>query len=316
VKVKTVINFEPKNFTSSNVRTIFIEDIDRIDCAIFSPSQGIMGQSWHVDVFLSGSVDENGFIHDFSHLRKLVKNVLRSSIDHALLIPIMSKQVAFKETDKGEHWDLKAFSRLTNYEAQWEYTCPKGAVYPIRSVNISKSIVEQECSRLIRHRLPTQVEKVSVKLREEIAESQATFFRYTHGITNHDGLCQRLFHGHRSLIGIHIDGERREDLEQFVAHELLGSSVHVASVSQIESGHVEAGKRGSGLEPISISYEGQGGHYRAKIPARNLFVVQGETSIETIAYQLVKDLKERMDISSKIQVLCCEGIGKGALAEL
>jgi 6-pyruvoyl-tetrahydropterin synthase len=305
--------YEGKN---SSARSIFIEDITRIDCSVFSPSQGIMGQSWHVDIELTGVPDEHGFIYDFGKLRKLVRAVFSSTIDHALLIPIMSKQVSFTETAEGERWNLTAFSRLTNQEARWEYICPKGAVYPMRTLNINLNAVEQECARLIRHRLPTQIEKVSVKLREEIADYQASFFRYTHGITVHEGMCQRLFHGHRSLLTVRVDGERREDLENFVTHELFGSSVHIAGSKQIVDGEYLVGHRSKANAPVVLSYEVERGRYQASLPGNHVFVVDGETTIETIAFELVKVLKEKLDLPSKIQVICHEGIGKGAIAEL
>ena len=47
---------------------LFINDIDRIDCAIFDPSIGVVGQSWAVDVTVYGKLDANGFVYDFSNL--------------------------------------------------------------------------------------------------------------------------------------------------------------------------------------------------------------------------------------------------------
>jgi L-lactate utilization protein LutC len=76
------------------------------------------------------------------------------------------------------------------------------------------------------------------------------------------------------------------------------------------------GHRSKSNAPVVLSYEVERGRYQASLPGNHVFVVDGETTIETIAFELVKVLKEKLDLPSKIQVICHEGIGKGAIAEL
>lgn len=292
------------------VGTLFIKDIDRLDCAVFDPSIGVVGQSWYVDIEVTGQLDENGFVYDFSHLKKLVKSVLKSSLDHALIIPVQSTHVHYQETASGEMWHLKAKTRLTGLDSDWTYQCPKGAVYPIRAVKISKEIIEQECARLIRHRLGESIGKVSVKFRAELGAGADSFFRYTHGITDHQGLCQRLFHGHRSKIEVYVSGDRRRDLEQYLAHDLFGSSIHIASRSQVVKNDNDKD------DVICLVYQGTLGHYKAKLPSNRVFFVNEQTSIERISQQLVKLLGEKIGQSKGVKVVCYEGIDKGASAEL
>ena len=114
------------------IGTLFIKDVDRIDCATFEPNQGVTGKSWYVDIYVTGQLDSNGFVYDFSHLKKLVKSVLKNTIDHALLIPIQVSRwntkllikVSFGPSSQG---------RLSGIDSTWTYKCPKGAVYPVRS---------------------------------------------------------------------------------------------------------------------------------------------------------------------------------------
>lgn len=304
-----------KNSVSAPSGTLFIKDVDRIDCAVFEPSFGVVGYSWHVDIAVSGPLDHNGFVHDFSHIKKLLKQTLRTSVDHSLLIPIMSRQVHYQEMPDTETWILKAKGRLTGTNAEWEYRCPKGAVFPIRAVVIDEEVIEQEIARLMRHRLPATITDIKLTLREEDAESTAAFFRYTHGITEHEGLCQRLFHGHRSLIEIYVDNERRPDLEHYIAREVFGSNIHIASQRQIISGEFRVGCRGTSDEPLLINYSGSFGSYLARIPANRVFVTQDETSIESITRDLAQILAQKDTSGAKIKILCYEGIGKGAIAE-
>ncbi|HYX34034.1 MAG TPA: 6-carboxytetrahydropterin synthase [Oligoflexus sp.] len=298
---------------------LFINDVDKIDCAIFDPSVGVVGQSWYVDITVSGQLDSNGFVYDFSHLKKLVKQVLKSSLDHTLIIPVQSKLVHYQETDRGELWRLQAKSRLTGVNSEWSYLCPKGAVYPIRSVQVTREIVEQECSRLVRHRLPEEIHSVEIHLRKEEERAGYSFFRYSHGITGHEGLCQRLFHGHRSVVEVYVADERRHDLEQWLAHEVLGSIVHIASMSQLvnPAADLRPGVRSEHQTPLTIAYEASKGHYEATVPANRVFLVEGETSIESIAQELARLIgNEGVDLGVPIKVKCFEGIGKGAIAEL
>lgn len=298
---------------------LFINDIDKIDCAIFDPSVGVVGQSWYVDITVAGLLDSNGFVYDFSLLKKLVKQVLKSTVDHTLVIPAQSKLVHYQETERGELWRLQAKSRLTGVNSDWSYLCPKGAVYPMRAMQVTREIIEAECSRLIRHRLPEEISSVEVHLRKEEVVSGQSFFRYSHGITGHEGLCQRLFHGHRSLIEVQVADERRHDLEQWLAHEVLGSVVHIASLKQLVNppAGVKSGTRANNTDPLTISYKGSLGDYEATVPANRVFLVEDETSIESIAYELAKLIaNEGIEIGGPIKVKCFEGVGKGAIAEI
>ena len=298
------------------IGTIFVRDIDRLDCASFDPSKGIIGQSWHIDIKISGYLSESPFVYEFSLLRNLVRKTLRSSMDHALLLPVMSKQVFYQETSEGELWKFKAKGRLTNIDADWEYKCPKGAVYPIRTVAITRDIVEQEVSRLLRHRLPESILNIEVKLREEAAEQTAAFFRFTRGLASHEGPKQRIFHGYRGRLEIFVGDERRPDLEHYVAHDIFGSSVHVATSSQIVSGDFLPGYRPTGSEVVRFSYLGSHGKFEAQIPSNKIFVVERDTSIECIAQELARIVSAKENTGSPVRVFCYEGIGKGAIAEL
>jgi 6-pyruvoyl-tetrahydropterin synthase len=296
------------------VGTLFVKDVDRLDCAVFDPSLGVVGQSWYVDIEVTGQLDENGFVYDFSHLKKLVKLVLKQSLDHALLIPIQSTHVRYQESESGEIWYLKAKGRLTGANSEWVYACPKGAVYPIRSVKVTESLIEAECTRLIRHRLNSGIQKVAVKFRPEIGEATDSFFRYTHGISGHQGLCQRLFHGHRSRVEVFVGGERRRDIEQYIAHDLFNSIVHIASKTQLVDAPKHYVLSGPEDETINLAFEGTLGSYEASIPKNRIYWVEDHTSIECISQALAAHIAERLNHSCEVKVFCFEGIDKGAFA--
>lgn len=296
-----------------NASTLFVRDVGKIDCALFDPSLGIIGQSWYVDVWLTGTLDENGFVFDFSPLKSLIKQTLASTLDHSLIIPVQSQSVQYGECDAGERWILKSKARGESKDTKWEYLCPKGSVFPVHSVSLKTSVIEAEFSRILRHRLPPTVLGLSVKLREENISTTEASYRYTHGIQGHNGLCQRLFHGHRSRIEIFIGDERRPDLEHYISREIFNSNIHIASLGQIKSGQGEIGRRGTTDAPITLSYAGTLGCYEATLPANRLFFVEAETSVEAIAREIARVVKREEKTSDIVKVIAYEGIDKGAI---
>lgn len=295
--------------------TIFLHDVTKLDCALFDPSKGIYGQTWKVDVTITGPLGENGFVFDFSTLKKMVRQTMKSSLDHALIIPINSQSVQFRGMDRGECWRLKSKVGRPAVDTEWEYKGPNGSVFPSRSVALNRQVLEQEFARSLRHRLPTEISAVVVALREEEAEPTEAVFRYTHGIAGHEGLCQRLFHGHKSRLQVFVGDERRPDLEHYIVRDVLGANVHIATPSQFKQGMVEAGTRGKSREPVILAYEGSKGYYEAMLPADRVFCVERETSIECIAAELARVVKREDNTSEKVKVICYEGCDKGAIAE-
>ena len=298
------------------VGTIFLHDVTRIDCALFDPSKGIFGQTYKVDVTIGGPLGDNGFIYDFSHLKKLVRQTLKASLDHALIIPINSQSVQYKGMERGECWLMRSRAGKAGVEADWEYRSPNGAVFPSRCVALNRQTLEQEFARTLRHRLPQTITSVGVALREEELDPTEAVFRYTHGIAGHEGMCQRLFHGHKSRIQIFVGDERRVDLEHYVARDVLGGQVHFATPRQFKVGMVEPGTRGKTREPVTLSYEGSQGLFEAVLPADRVFCVESETSIECITQEIARLVKREENTGEKVKVICYEGVDKGAFAEL
>lgn len=303
---------------SDRTSTIFLHDITRIDCALFDPSKGIYGQSWRVDVTLTGAVGVNGIVFDFSALKKLVRQTLKSSIDHALIIPINSQAVQFRgaSAETGECWYMRSRAGKGGTELEWEYRSPKGAVFPSRSVALNRQVVEQDFCRSLKHRLPEHVTHVSVTLREEDADPAEAVLRYTHGIGGHEGHCQRLLHGHRSRLQIFVGEERRPDLEHWIVRDVLGTNVHIASPSQFKSGpSIPPGTRGKGQELVTLSYYASQGLFEATLPAERIFVTEPDTSIECLAQTLAHLVKREENTAERVKIICWEGIGRGSIAE-
>ena len=113
---------------------------------------------------------------------------------------------------------------------------------------------------------------------------------------------------------IYIGDERRPDLEHFVAREILGNNVHIATLSQIKSGDGQIGYRGKTDEPVTLAYTGTIGNFEATLPSNRVFFVEGETSIESIAREIARLIKREERPHDRIRAVCYEGIDKGAEA--
>lgn len=296
------------------IGSLFLNDITKLDCALFDLGTGISGSSWHVDVTLSGILDANGFVYDFSLLKNLVRQTLKTSVDHALVIPVGSQSVQYTEIPNGEHWTLESRSKVGSAPIKWEYTCPKGAVYPIRCLSLTPSVIEQELGRLLKHRLPGTITDIRVKLRSEVISPTEAVFRYTHGIAGHQGLCQRLFHGHRSRIEIYVGEDRRADLEHFVVGEIFAATVHFATPEQLKNtAPWPLSTRGPAGQTVSLDFKGTLGQYSANLPADHVFLVDQETSIECVSRSIAQAVRKKLPKAEVIRAVCYEGIGKGGV---
>ena len=297
--------------------TIFLNDITKIDSALFDPGRGVIGQTWRIDVSLTGPLNSNGFVLDFSEFKKMVRKVLKSSLDHALIIPINSQSVVFKGAGRGECWVMRSRNGKGGVEQEWTYVSPPGAVFPSRSIALNRQVLEQEVVRSLRHRLPPDILHISATLREDDTNPTEAVFRYTHGIADHSGMCQRLFHGHKSRILCYVGEERRPDYEHYLVRDILGSQVHIATPSQQKSGPlIPTGYRGKTKEAVTLAYEGSQGYFEATMPADRIFMVEHETSIECITRELAKVVKREENTPEKVKIICFEGVDKGSMAEI
>lgn len=50
------------------------------------PCKNIHGHSYHLEVTIKGPVDQEGFVMDFSHLKKIVHTSVVAPLDHALVL--------------------------------------------------------------------------------------------------------------------------------------------------------------------------------------------------------------------------------------
>ena len=59
-----------------------------MDFSYLCPERGMVGESWIVDVVLSGVLNEESMVLDFGKVKKQLKQLIDEYIDHKLLVPV------------------------------------------------------------------------------------------------------------------------------------------------------------------------------------------------------------------------------------
>ena len=270
--------------------TIFIEALDTIDCALFVDEHGIVGQSWYLDVQAQGRGDHNYFVCDFKNLKQKVRSYVRRHLDHRLLVP--AHPAVRRE---GDTW------LLGEAERAWTYTCPPDAVRQLPVPHADRNSIALWLQAALQQHIGKELH-ITVHLRE--SKARAGFgFCYTHGLPGHEGNCQRLLHGHSGCVQVWENGSHCPALENYLAQKILPHRVHF-----LNSQHITAqGKR------IGMAYESSQGYFAATLPCQQAVILPAmETSIEAITHYLAEQIRQHTTPTPRAEVICYEGVDKGA----
>lgn len=285
---------------SNETVNLFVREITVLDYAYLDPVEGPLGGSLDVDVTFTGDLDEEGVVFDFSLAKKAVKRVIDDLCDHRLVMP--SRHAVALEG---------GVSRVTfkNGPSEFTYTCPSQGLCLLDvddfSVEAMKSYLEAETMKV----MPENVDKVTLRFREENL-GEAPHYRYTHGLKQHYGNCQRLLHGHRNRVDVTVDGEHRPDLEARICESW--KNIHLAYPDNVVGdGHL-LGQRQDHLNTIEIRYTASQGDFHAHLPGRDVYIMAAETTVENIGRHLRDRVQEWVGPDASVEVHAYEGIRKGS----
>ncbi len=276
---------------------LFVEQLTVIDCSYLDSYSMLLGASWIVDVELNGVLNEHGMLFDFALAKKVIKEVIDTTVDHRLLIPCENKLLRHSVDNDGVKIEFEAPAI-----GDFIMHSPSCAIASIPCSDINLPAVEDFLQDVISEHLPDNIDSISIKLREE--EICGASYRYSHGLKLHDGNCQRIAHGHRSAIKIIKNGIRNTPLEAEWAAKF--DSAYLAYKDDIIGANSI-----DGIDYITFAYSSSQGNFELTVPKKICHCIETETTVENIAAFIFKSLVES-EPENEYCVYAYEGVGKGA----
>lgn len=287
---------------------LFVRDLTVIDSSYLCERRGMVGESWLVDIEMSGELNEMSMLLDFGRVKKLIKSIIDDEVDHKLLVPTGSALVQMAELDNGE-----CTVDLLRPHRSIHLRCPAQAFAFIPAPQVDKESVTHYLLGVLATRLPGNIKDLSLTLRSERIDG--AFYHYSHGLKKHDGNCQRIAHGHRSPVEILVDGERDEELELNWAERwsdiYLGTEEDKVSLSELDLS--EQAKAQLGEHHLGFKYVAPQGLFQLAMPAAEVEMIDTDTTIELLAHYIAREVKKQVG-DKFVKIVAYEGMGKGAIS--
>lgn len=278
---------------------LFIKQLTTMDFSYLDAERGLVGESWLVDVELSGDLDDQGMVLDFAEVKGSIKQLIDLEFDHRLLIPSQYAQLSIEETDQ-----ISSVEFVLKDGRQIRHLGPRDAVRWIDSDQVTTQGVAQEIMACLRPSLPGNVTSLVIHLYPE--QIDGAYYHYSHGLRQHLGNCQRIAHGHRSGIQIFRDGDRDETLEQAWSEEWR--DIYIGTRSDLTSEF-----NLDGTDYLQFRYAAIQGQFELALPKASCYLIETDSTVENLAQHIAEVLKTRHPGSS-IEVRAYEGVGKGAIS--
>jgi len=287
---------------------LFVNDLTVMDFSYLCPERGMVGESWIVDVVLSGDLNEESMVLDFGKVKKQLKHLIDEYIDHKLLVPV---EHGYSQVEHDKNSDRVKVDFVRPNNKSIHLNCPAEAYAFVYSQNVTMPSVSDYLKDVIATHLPENVAGIELNLRAEVINTP--FYHYTHGLKKHDGNCQRIAHGHRSKVVVF-----ENEIESFKWQEYWAKrwcDVYIGSYEDIVDIHETVfSLLYTNPEAHHVfAYESSQGRFELAIPKSESEMIDTDTTVECLA-QFMADEHKRLDSNSEFKVLAYEGVGKGAIA--
>ncbi|WP_305374948.1 6-pyruvoyl trahydropterin synthase family protein [Photobacterium leiognathi] len=290
---------------------LFVRDLTVIDASYLCTERGMVGESWILDVVMSGELNEMSMVLDFSRVKKQIKQLVDQYVDHRLIVPAKSPAINTAATTTGY-----VTVDLMREDKSIHLHCPEQAFCFIDAETVTIESVTEHVYQVLKGNLPENVQGLDITLRHETING--AFYHYSHGLKKHDGNCQRIAHGHRSPIELFVNGERNAELEKQWAKRwqdiYLGSQEDVLSVSELNLS--ECAKQVTDETHYGFRYTAPQGEFELAIARSETEMLDTDTTVELLAGYIAEKVKPSLSDSDVLEVVAYEGVGKGAMATL
>ncbi|PKQ71028.1 6-pyruvoyl tetrahydropterin synthase [Aeromonas sobria] len=286
---------------------LFVRDLTVIDSSYLCERRGMVGESWLVDIEMSGELNEMSMLLDFGRVKKLIKSIIDEEVDHKLLVPTGCPLIHIETLDGDE-----STVDLLRPERSIHLRCPTQGFAFIPAPHVDKESVTRYLLAVLAKRLPDNIKDLSLTLRQEAITG--AFYHYSHGLKKHDGNCQRIAHGHRSPIEIHVDGERDDELELNWAERwgdiYLGTEEDKVALTELSLSSRANAQLGD--HHLGFKYVAPQGLFQLAIPAAEVEMIDTDTTVELLACYIAREVKQMVG-DKFVKIVAYEGVGKGAI---
>lgn len=279
---------------------LFVKNITVIDFSYLCPQRGLLGESWQVDIYLIGSLDEQSMVLDFSDVKKTLKKLIDDEFDHKLLIP---NQYRFSNIEQ-EHDSLRIIFTMLN-GLNIVHKAPPSAyclldVEAITCENLGKAIEKR-----LQEILPKNVDDIKLSIYPETINGP--YYHYSHGLKRHQGNCQRIAHGHRSKIEIFENNKHCPELE--LEWATLWKDIYIGTREDlIEEQTIESNRY------FLFGYSACQGNFEITLPVSQCYLIDTDSTVENLAEHIASKLKNQYP-DRQLTIYAYEGIGKGAVSQ-
>ena len=273
---------------------LFVEQLTVLDFSRLDRERGLVGESWIVDLELEGQLDEQSMVLDFGDVKRIARRAVEACADHRLLVPTLG------DAGIDEQGGSTAVTWPWGADRTLRVRSPSGAFALLAADRVDMASLRPVLVEAVASVVPGNVTDIRIGLREE--DRPGHYYHYSHGLKRHEGLCQRIAHGHRSRIEIRRDGARAEDLER--AWAARWKDVYLGSREDL------AGETAGRLE---FAYDAPEGRFELAIDRECCEVIETDSTVECLAAYIAQALAREMPGSAFV-VRAYEGMHKGAIA--
>lgn len=277
---------------------LFVKQLTVIDFSYLHPQRGLLGESWVTDIELTGSLDHQGMVLDFSEVKKQVKQLIDELFDHKLLVPMHYAGTKIEPQGKRSRLEF-----VTEDGRKIEHIAPESAYCQLQTEAVTPESLAQAIIEALKPQLPDNVEKVDIHLRPEAIDGP--YYHYSHGLKHHAGNCQRIAHGHRSRIEIFENGKQVSELENEWAQRW--KDIYIGTRSDLQEEF-----KINGQSYYRFQYTACQGLFEISLPANNCYLIDVDSTVENLAAHIAGQLKLQYP-DRDLSVYAYEGIDKGAI---
>ncbi|MDV5167813.1 6-pyruvoyl trahydropterin synthase family protein [Photobacterium rosenbergii] len=288
---------------------LFVRDLTVIDASYLCQQRGMVGESWILDVVMSGELNEMSMVLDFSRVKKQIKQIVDEFVDHRLIVPSQNNAIRTAVTKPGY-----ATVDLLRGDKSLHLHCPEQAYCFIDDSEVTIESVTRHIYKVLEGKLPENVQGLELTLRHE--PIPGPFYHYSHGLKKHDGNCQRIAHGHRSPVELLVNGKRDLSLEQQWAERwqdiYLGSTEDECTLEELSLSEFAAGL--TSKTHHAFRYTAPQGEFELAIARSDVEMIETDTTVELLAQYIAEQVSVSVTSGSSVDVIAYEGVGKGAMA--